>query len=241
MRLIIIWFLSYITSLGMNLANNLMIYKDAADNGYKFKNTLDNDAKEELDNLNRNPLAFIPGLNILNEFFRLFAYSYNKSEVLNDLYYFNAFEEMNDAEKKMYSLKPTGLNAFCVPFVYKNRLANAYKVEILDDVGTSYIYFDFFYDDNEIEILKAEGIASKFSNEMQIKIVKDTLDALEKINSKNNSSNEMKPKEEKKKEPKCELAIVKEYQILEELKKMLLDQKTIENSPEESTKLKRKR
>ena len=100
---------------------------------------------------------------------------------------------------------------------------------------------DFFYDDNEIEILKAEGIASKFSNEMQIKIVKDTLDALEKINSKNNSSNEMKPKEEKKKEPKCELAIVKEYQILEELKKMLLDQKTIENSPEESTKLKRKR
>ena len=46
MRLIIIWFLSYITSLGMNLANNLMIYKDAADNGYKFKNTLDNELKK---------------------------------------------------------------------------------------------------------------------------------------------------------------------------------------------------
>ena len=170
MEMILLWLSTSITSICMEIANELRMYKDLADAGYKIDIKKLGELREQL-----NPDApkidflslLIPILNILLVLKRTEEYNNARSMILNELSTMDLLEEMSEIEKEEYSKNPTGLNAFIVQTKMEIRLAKAKKIIINNENEKSELFYEVGNTINDITILKVTGDAAKLTLEEQ--------------------------------------------------------------------------
>ena len=180
MQFLFFWAQTILYSYGMDVVNNLRVFKDLADSGYKINfekflevsNSLNLKYASDYENYSSNSklTRLIPIYNMLDEFRILFYYNENREMILNQFECLGLLEEMTEFEKKEYSKNPSYLNAFLVPLVVETRIENAVRVKINVDNKFGEIFFDL--DDNyNICILKTTGIASEKTEEELISLI----------------------------------------------------------------------
>lgn len=177
MNYIYAWITSIILSTGISIANELRMYKDAADNGYRIDGrNLNSYIKEYPTNIVKNlSLAlFIPIINIFTTVTNVMAYSLNRSHLLDNLGMMDAIEEMTPEEKDKYQKFPTGLHALFIMIKNAIKLSKYSSVQIKTSYDVSEIYFDI-KEDGDIEVVKVYGMLSKATKETQKEKVMETL------------------------------------------------------------------
>lgn len=232
-----------ITSFFMEIANELKVFKDVADAGYKIDIKRLSELEQQL-NPNAPKITFlsmiIPIFNIIQVFQRTIQYNNIRPMILDQLSAINALEEMSEIEKQKYSKNPTYLNAFLIPLKSEIRLAKATTIEIDDGNEKSIIFYEIGDSFDDIIILKVNGDASRLTVDEQKKKVIDTWKkifsaGIEKygdeeifMNELSNSTNlDLRHSRDDKKEeiakPTEELSISEQKQELENLKNKLLE------------------
>ena len=214
MNYLALWIGTIIGSFGAELVNELRMFKDIADVGYKvdlqkmsdFQNKLMPDANKV------NLLSMlIPVYNIMNVCKNIINYNNIRPMLLDQLNAMGVLEEMTAFEKEEYSKMPTALNALIIPLKTEIKLANALKLTTTDDNGTNIYYFDY-NKKKGIVFLKVDGPESMLPFEEQEKRAKEKMYNLGKyvrdnygtaenyVKSLNNNSKEFQ-KEQKIVEP----------------------------------------
>lgn len=166
MELLITWISTVITSVGMEVAQELKIFKDIADLGYKLNFDKISEMEDEfnkgyLSSSNKAILElFIPIYNMISVLERTVEYASSRESFLQQLKFMNCIEGMSKFEYEEYQKKPTGLNAVIVPLMYEKRLKNAKVLKIINDYDTSLIYYEIGNTFEDITILKATGQAN---------------------------------------------------------------------------------
>lgn len=117
MNLFIIWLGTIIISFNLEIANELRVFKDIADAGYKVN-------LERLSEVNKmfNTGAtqsiylsiLTPILNIIQVFQRTIQYNNIRYKLLDELNAVSTLEEMTETEKQAYLKKPTAVNAVLI-------------------------------------------------------------------------------------------------------------------------------
>ena len=111
-----IWGITIITSTICELVNEIKIFKDFADQGYKFNmdkmktiqtNIVPNTTSSALD-------MYIPFYNLYTVLKRKAMYEQNKDTIFTQYEKLGILEEMTEEEKKVYASKPTGWNAIVI-------------------------------------------------------------------------------------------------------------------------------
>lgn len=267
MEFLIIWLSTVAVSFGMEIANELRMFKDVADAGYKIDIRRLSDLSKQLNpNASKATLLsmLIPIFNIMQVFQRTVQYNNARPMILDQLNVMDALEEMSEIEKIEYLEKPTGLNAAFVTLKsekpYLNPLLYGSSIEINRDDEHSKIYYKTDRKTGEIIILKAIGDASKLTVEEQKNKIEEAYKNLirsgiesygdaEKFTEalKNTSSMYLSNTEEVKKHNETssqELSVSEQKELLENLKGELLERKENAQSSkieEEKTLLKRKK
>ena len=171
MNYFIFWIGTIIGSFGAELVNELRMFKDIADAGYKvdlkkmadFQNKLMPDANKV------NLLSMlIPVYNIMNVCKNIINYNNVRPMLLDQLNAMGALEEMTAFEKEEYAKKPTALNALIIPLKTEVKIASALKLTTTDDNGTNTYYFDY-KTKKSIVFLKVDGPESMLPFEEQEK------------------------------------------------------------------------
>ena len=174
------WIASVVASFAMELQNELRLFKDVADEGYKVDNKKLSELQKQI-----NPDAtkisllqlLIPGFNIFTVFKRAFQYNQIRPILLDQLSVMGVLETMSEEEKKEYQKKPTGLNALIIPL----------KHEIISkqiDKSITFFYEDkenkveFKYENDDITIIEISGPMSTLSETIQKEIIKERLRVL---------------------------------------------------------------
>ena len=174
------WIASVVASFAMELQNELRLFKDVADEGYKVDNKKLSELQKQI-----NPDAtkisllqlLIPGFNIFTVFKRAFQYNQIRPILLDQLSVMGVLETMSEEEKKEYQKKPTGLNALIIPL----------KHEIISkqiDKSITFFYEDkenkveFKYENDDITIIEISGPMSNLSETIQKEIIKERLRVL---------------------------------------------------------------
>ena len=114
MELLLLWLSTSITSICMEIANELRMFKDVADAGYKIDIKRLSDLSKQL-----NPNApkatllstLIPIFNIIQVFQRTIQYNNLRPTILDQLNAIDVLEEMLEIEKEEYSKK---VCSFCM-------------------------------------------------------------------------------------------------------------------------------
>lgn len=144
MEFLVLWLVTVVASYGLEVGNDLRMYKDVADNGYKIDNKHFSELSKQL-NPNASKTTFIsmliPMLNIMQAFQRAVQYNNIRPMVLDQLRVTDTLEEMSEIEKEEYLRKPTGLNAFLVSLKFEIRLAKAEHITIQEENENSEIFF----------------------------------------------------------------------------------------------------
>ena len=169
MDYIYFWLTTIILSTGTSLVNELRMYKDAADNGYRIDGiNLKRNMKNYFSPVVRNfsLKLLIPFYNIFVSIINVMAYNFNRPRMLDNLNMLYALEEMTEEEKEKYQKFPTGLHAFILMIKNTIKLSKLNEIKIIDKAGISEIYFDIL-DDKDIEIVKVYGPLSKTTKETQ--------------------------------------------------------------------------
>lgn len=184
MKILIMWLGSVVASFFMEISNELRMYKDAADAGYKVNNSKllemlgkGRESKPSLSTL----FLLTPVINIMFVMKNTLDYNNRRDDLLTQLHVMGALDEMSDYEKSEYAKRPTGLNALLVPFKTMIKLRNANFIEIKDENGiSSKIFFEFDKKSGDINVLDVSGPASRLSYDEQKESVLNTyLDAVE--------------------------------------------------------------
>lgn len=174
------WIASVVASFAMELQNELRLFKNVADEGYKVDNKKLSELQKQI-----NPDAtkisllqlLIPGFNIFTVFKRAFQYNQIRPILLDQLSVMGVLETMSEEEKKEYQKKPTGLNALIIPL----------KHEIISkqiDKSITFFYEDkenkveFKYENDDITIIEISGPMSNLSETIQKEIIKERLRVL---------------------------------------------------------------
>lgn len=233
----------------MEITNELRMFKDAADAGYK----IDVKRLSEL-GMQLNPNAtketllsmLIPIFNVMQVFQRTIQYNNVRPMILDQLSVIDALEEMTESEKAEYLKNPTGLNTLVVPLKSEIRLSKAISIKINDGNEHSEIYYEMGESLDDITILKISGSASRLTVEEQKKRVVEAWDqaGIRKYGStealidnlKSNTSIDLSDSKEDRKDEETispisqELNISKQKRALESLKSELLEeQKTVQS------------
>lgn len=233
----------------MEITNELRMFKDAADAGYK----IDVKRLSEL-GMQLNPNAtketllsmLIPIFNVMQVFQRTIQYNNVRPMILDQLSVIDALEEMTESEKAEYLKNPTGLNTLVVPLKSEIRLSKAISIKINDGNEHSEIYYEMGESLDDITILKVSGSASRLTVEEQKKRVVEAWDqaGIRKYGStealidnlKSNTSIDLSDSKEDRKDEETispisqELNISKQKRALESLKSELLEeQKTVQS------------
>lgn len=233
----------------MEITNELRMFKDAADAGYK----IDVKRLSEL-GMQLNPNAtketllsmLIPIFNVMQVFQRTIQYNNVRPMILDQLSVIDALEEMTESEKAEYLKNPTGLNTLVVPLKSEIRLSKAISIKINDGNEHSEIYYEMSESLDDITILKVSGSASRLTVEEQKKRVVEAWDqaGIRKYGStealidnlKSNTSIDLSDSKEDRKDEETispisqELNISKQKRALESLKSELLEeQKTVQS------------
>ena len=244
MELLLLWLSTSITSICMEIVNELRMFKDVADAGYKINIKRLSDLSKQL-----NPNApkatllstLIPIFNIIQVFQRTIQYNNLRPTILEQLNAIDVLEEMLEIEKEEYSKNPTGLNALIIPIKTEIRILNAAKLTIDNENEKS----EFIYESNgslkDITILKVSGDASRLTVDEQKKKVieawKNIVSAgMEKYGDKESFANALRNNtnldlshssddlKEEVVEPVQKLSINDQKQALENLKNKLLEE-----------------
>lgn len=264
MKILFLWISTVAASFCIELTNELKMFKDVADAGYKINIDRLSDLSKKL-----NPDAskitllsmLIPIFNIIQVFERITKYNNIRPMLLDQLSVIDALEEMSEIEKQEYLKKPTGLNAILVPFKLEVRIAKAYSVKIENDNEKSEIFYEIGDSLDDITILKVAGDAYRLTEAEQKKKVIEAIGAIknflseetEKNNDVENSTNTIKysddldlkdnsdNKEEKNVTSKQESSLSRQKQALEDLRNKLIEkQQAAQKSPAKTKKRKRK-
>ena len=184
MKILVMWLGTVVASFFMEIGNELRMYKDAADAGYKVNNSklLEmlgkvRESKPSLSTL----FLLTPVINIMFVMKNTLDYNDRRDDLLTQLHVMGALDEMSDYEKSEYAKRPTGLNALLVPFKTTMKLRNANFIEIKDENGiSSKIFFEFDKKSGDINVLDVSGPASRLSYDEQKESVLNTyFDAVE--------------------------------------------------------------
>ena len=259
MEILIFWLVTSITSVCIEVTNELRVFKDIANAGYKVDIKKLSKLKKQL-NLNYSKTTIlsmlVPIFNIAKVLKRKTQYNNARPMLLEQLDSIDSLEKMSEIEKKEYLRRPTGLNALLTPIKMERRLANAASVQVCSKDENSEIFYEIgksFYD---ITILKATGDASQLTVEEQKQIVLDAWEnmvsaGLEKYGNKetfknainNNTSLDLSyslTDEENVTNPNQELSISEQIQKLEELKNELSEEQTTQTQYEQTLTKQRK-
>lgn len=193
MDFLILWLGTTIASFYMEIVNELRMFKDAADEGYKIDTKkLDYIGKQLNPNATKITLfqLLIPIINIMSVFQRAITYNNIRPMVLDQLSAIDVLEKMTDIEKEEYQKKPTGLNALIVPIKADMRLSNAHSIKINSEIEKSEIFFELGKNFSDITILKVTGAASRLTVEQQKQKVIESLKTLAKSEIKEYNDNE---------------------------------------------------
>lgn len=259
MKIVVLWISTVAASFCIELTNELRMFKDVADAGYKINIDRLSDLSKKL-----NPDAskitllsmLIPIFNIIQVFERITKYNNIRPMLLDQLSIIDALEEMSEIEKQEYQKRPTGLNAILVPFKLEARIAKSDSVKIENDNEKSEIFYEIGDSLDDITILKVAGDAYRLTEAEQkkkvIEAIKSSLLAeTEEYDDVENATNTIKDnddlelkntdnKEEQKVTPKQESSLSRQKQALEDLKNKLIEKQQAAQKPPAKTK-KRKR
>lgn len=244
MEFLIIWLSTVAVSFGMEMANELRMFKDVADAGYKIDIRRLSDLSKQLNpNASKATLLsmLIPIFNIMQVFQRTVQYNNARPMILDQLNVMDALEEMSEIENQEYQKKPTGLNALLIPLKDEIRISKAASIKIETDTEKSEIFYEMDDSLENITILKVNGDASRLTVDEQKKKVieawKNIVSAgMEKYGDKesfanalrNNTNLDLSHSSDDKKEevakPVQELSISDQKQALENLKNELLEE-----------------
>lgn len=184
MKILIMWLGSVVASFFMEIGNELRMYKDAADAGYKVNNSKllemlgkGRESKPSLSTL----FLLTPVINIMFVMKNTLDYNDRRDDLLTQLHVMGALDEMSDYEKSEYAKRPTGLNALLVPFKTTMKLRNANFIEIKNENDiSSKIFFELDKKSGDINVLEVSGPASKLSyDEQKESVLNAYLDAVE--------------------------------------------------------------
>lgn len=184
MKILIMWLGSVVASFFMEIGNELRMYKDAADAGYKVNNSKllerlrkGRESKPSLSTL----FLLTPVINIMFVMKNTLDYNDRRDDLLTQLHVMGALDEMSDYEKSEYAKRPTGLNALLVPFKTMIKLRNANFIEIKDENDiSSKIFFEFDRKNGDISVLEVSGPASRLSyDEQKERVLNAYLNAVE--------------------------------------------------------------
>ncbi len=184
MKILIMWLGSVVASFFMEIGNELRMYKDAADAGYKVNNSKllerlgkGRESKPSLSTL----FLLTPVINIMFVMKNTLDYNDRRDDLLTQLHVMGALDEMSDYEKSEYAKRPTGLNALLIPFKTMIKLRNANFIEIKDENDiSSKIFFEFDKKSGDINVLEVSGPASRLSyDEQKERVLNAYLDAVE--------------------------------------------------------------
>ena len=244
MKIVVLWISTVAASFCIELTNELRMFKDVADAGYKINIDRLSDLSKKL-----NPDAskitllsmLIPIFNIIQVFERITKYNNIRPMLLDQLSIIDALEEMSEIEKQEYQKRPTGLNAILVPFKLEARIAKSDSVKIENDNEKSEIFYEIGDSLDDITILKVAGDASRLTEDEQkkkvIEVIKNSLLAeTEEYDDVENATNTIKDnddlelkdtdnKEEQKVTPKQESSLSRQKQALEDLKNKLIEKR----------------
>ena len=261
MKIVVLWISTVAASFCIELTNELRMFKDVADAGYKINIDRLSDLSKKL-----NPDAskitllsmLIPIFNIIQVFERITKYNNIRPMLLDQLSIIDALEEMSEIEKQEYQKRPTGLNAILVPFKLEARIAKSDSVKIENDNEKSEIFYEIGDSLDDITILKVAGDASRLTEDEQkkkvIEVIKSSLsEEMEEYDDVENSTNTIKysddldlkdnsdNKEEKNVTSKQESRLSRKKQALEDLRNKLIEkQQAAQKSPAKTKKRKRK-
>ena len=260
MKIVVLWISTVAASFCIELTNELRMFKDVADAGYKINIDRLSDLSKKL-----NPDAskitllsmLIPIFNIIQVFERITKYNNIRPMLLDQLSIIDALEEMSEIEKQEYQKRPTGLNAILVPFKLEVRIAKADSVKIENDNEKSEIFYEIGDSLDDITILKVAGDAYRLTEAEQkkkvIEAIKSSLLAeTEEYDDVENATNTIKDnddlelkntynKEEQKVTPKQESSLSRQKQALKDLKNKLIEkEQAAQKSPAKTKKRKRK-
>ena len=174
MELLVLWLGTSITSFCMEMANELRMFKDVADAGYKIDIRRLSDLSKQLNpNASKATLLsmLIPIFNIMQVFQRTVQYNNVRPMILDQLNVMDALEEMSEIEKQEYQKKPTGLNALLIPLKAEIRISKAASIKIETDTEKSEIFYEMDGSLENITILKVNGDASRLTVDEQKKKV----------------------------------------------------------------------
>lgn len=255
MELLALWLGTSITSFCIEMANELRMFKDVADAGYKIDIRRLSDLSKQLNpNASKATLLsmLIPIFNIMQVFQRTVQYNNARPMILDQLNVMDALEEMSEIEKQEYQKKTTGLNALLIPLKAEIRLSKASSIKIETGTKKSEIFYEMDDSLENITILKVNGDASRLTVDEQKKKVieawKNIVSAgMEKYGDKesfatalrNNTNLDLSHSSDDKKEevvkPVQEVSISDQKQALENLKNELLEkQQTTQKSHTEN-------
>ncbi|MGM9877801.1 MAG: hypothetical protein ACI33S_04040 [Bacilli bacterium] len=244
MELLVLWLGTSITSFCMEMANELRMFKDVADAGYKIDIRRLSDLSKQLNpNASKATLLsiLIPIFNIMQVFQRTVQYNNVRPMILDQLNVMDALEEMSEIEKQEYQKKPTGLNALLIPLKAEIRISKAASIKIDTNIEKSEIFYEMDDSLENITILKVNGDASRLTVDEQKKKVieawKNIVSAgLEKYGDKESFANALRnntnldlshssvDKNDEVSKPVQELSISDQKQALENLKNELLEE-----------------
>lgn len=252
MEFLVLWLGTSVASFGMEIANELRMFKDAADAGYKVDvKRLSELGKQLNPNASKAILLsmLIPIFNVMQVFQRTIQYNNVRPMILDQLSVIDVLEEMSEIEKTEYLKNPTGLNALIVPLKTEIRLSKATSIKIDDGNELSEIYYEMGESLGDITILKVSGSASRLTVEEQKKKVVEAWEIVIQAGMgkygdiktfidtlKSSTSIDLSDSKEDKKDEETtslipqELSISEQKQALENLKSELLEEKEVVQS-----------
>jgi len=207
MELLIIWILTIIASVAMELSSELRIFKDVADNGYKI------DVKRISELANQiNPNAskvtlmslLIPIVNIMGVLQRTMIYNNARNMIIDQLSVLDSLIPMTKEEEEEYKKNPSTMNALFLNI--KSQVENEpTSISYTDGEENNTIWFR--KENERYIIIKSEGPISKLSvfeqrakleeklNEEKLKTITSPLDLKENDDIPNELSTEDKIQE----------------------------------------------
>ena len=116
MEILILWIITIVMSFCMEIANDLRMFKEVADQDYIIDIKRLAEFGKQIPNANKEKkiLMLIPFINIMQELYRTMQYNNTRTIIFDQLYSLDILEKMTNIEKAKYQKKPTGLNAITI-------------------------------------------------------------------------------------------------------------------------------
>lgn len=167
MEFLLLCLATSVLSLGMEMANELRVFKDAADNGYKINWEKLTELGQQVNLKELIVSLLVPFFNMFKVLQNTVDFNNQRAMMLTQFKVMGLLEEMNEIEKNEYLKKPTALNALLVPIKIYRRAMKAEFVQYEDGE----IYYERSNNFDEITILRVTGTATNLSADEQKKIV----------------------------------------------------------------------